>query len=243
MPLNERPAARAAAGSTTRPPGMTAVNRPAAAGGNMRRMPPETTRPTLPPADTAPRPVDSARLFLALWPPVALARELRGWCLAAAGPSAARCVPMARLHLTLHFLGSVPRSCLPALRVALRVPFSPFELRLGGCTRWPHGLLVAEPASVPPALAALHADLSLALAAAGLRSNGLAFRPHVTLARRQTAQSAAVSTQAAPLRWTVQGYVLCESLPGRYRQLQRYGPDGAATATRGSLTKVGGNAR
>lgn len=222
---------------------MTAVNRPAAAGGNMCCMPPKMTRPTLPPADAAPPPADPARLFLALWPPVALARELRAWCRAAAGPSAARCMPMARLHLTLHFLGSVPRSRLPALRVALRVPFSPFELRFGGCTRWPQGLLVAEPDSVPPALSALHADLALALTAAGLCSNGLAFRPHVTLARRQTAQSAAVPAQAPPLRWTVQGYALCESLPDRYRQLQRYGPDGAATATRGSLTKVGDNAR
>lgn len=204
----------------------------AAAGGSVHGMSPETMRPTPSPAIAATPTVDAARLFLALWPPVALARQLREWCRSVAGPTAAHCVPVARLHLTLHFLGSVSRSRLQDLQASLCVPFTPFELRFVRCSRWPHGLLVAEPDSVPPALVALHADLALALAAAGMGSDGLAFRPHVTLARRQTWQGVAVPAEVPPLQWTVQGYALCESLPGRYRQLQRYPLDGArATGT------------
>ncbi len=215
---------------------MTVLKLYAAAGGSLHCMSPKTMRPNLSPASAAPPPVDPARLFLALWPPVGLARELRAWCGSAAGPLQARCVPIARLHLTLHFLGGVPRSRLQDLRASLCVPFTPFELRFVSCSRWPHGLLVAEPDSVPPALVALHADLALALAAAGTGGDGLTFRPHVTLARRQTGQGTAVLAEVPPLRWTVQAYALCESLPGRYRQLQRYPLDGArAAATRATV--------
>jgi len=104
---------------------------------------------------------------------------------------AARRVPSANLHLTLHFLGELPLSCLPALRVALGVPASAFELRFSACQQWPRGLLVAEPDNVPPALTALHTELALALAASGLRSTSPAFRPHITLARRHSGSGAA----------------------------------------------------
>ena len=116
------------------------------------------------------------------------------WRLAAAGASGlartspggvgARPVAPEQLHLTLHFLGNVPRQQVPELRSVLRVPFRPFELRFSHCELWPGGLLVVSPDAVPAALADLHAALREALHRLGLRTEARAFRPHITLARR-----------------------------------------------------------
>ena len=59
-------------------------------------------------------PPDVARLFLALWPPPAVREAIAGWRGAWWWPPAARLVQDERLHLTLHFIGAVPASRLPA---------------------------------------------------------------------------------------------------------------------------------
>ena len=101
------------------------------------------------------------------------------WPAAAAGGE-----PPARLHLTLHFLGAVAPALLPPLLAVTARPCSAFALRFTGCERWPRGLWVARPDPVPPGLLALHAELALALAALGLRTDPRAFQPHVKSARR-----------------------------------------------------------
>lgn len=128
-----------------------------------------------------------------------------------------------RLHLTLHFLGNVPRSHLSGLRCALCVPFAPFDLQFDRCLRWPQGLVVARPASPPAALAALHAALAGALKSLDLRSDERAFSPHITLARRHLGAWTGQDTPSMPLHWNVREYVLAESVhgpPASYRVLQ-----------------------
>lgn len=174
------------------------------------------------PRDDPPPPgaAGAARLFIALWPPPALALALHARGAGALGDASARREAAGRLHLTLHFLRAVPRDQVPALRAALCLPFRPFELRFGACTRWLSGVVVAEPLSLPQGLRALHTALAAALAAQGQHTEVRAFRPHVTLARRH-AGSWCVGP-AAPLRWSVRRYALVESLPGppaRYRVL------------------------
>ena len=180
-------------------------------------------------SDTAP---GTARLFVALWPPPAVVRGLQSLQQAACGPGPAQPVPSERLHLTLHFLGAVPRERLAELRATLCVPFSAFELRLQRLERWsPGGLVVVQPERVPTALQALHAALAQRLESLGLRTDRRSFRPHVTLARRHTGAwpgeppSGAPESpgHAPPLRWRVRRYGLAESLPGPqapYRLLQ-----------------------
>ena len=166
---------------------------------------------------------DPARLFSALWPPTEVVAELRARCDLACGNAVARREAAARVHLTLHFLGMVARARLPALRAGLCVPFSPFELRFEGCARWPQGLIVAEPVSLPPVLQALHVALAQVLRARGLGTNEQVFRPHVTLARRHAGPWPRPSPAVDTLRWRVSKYVLAESLPqaiGAYRLLQ-----------------------
>lgn len=166
----------------------------------------------------------SGRLFLALCPDetarAALAAHSQVWQWPA---DAARYAP-ADWHVTLHFIGSVPRLRVDELRAALAVPVTPFELRLGQPDLWPHGLAVLLPMAVPEALLQLHARLGQALRRLGLRTDMRLYRPHVTLARR--AAQALPPTQWPAFGWPVKDYVLMESTgqPGqRYRVLQHYG--------------------
>jgi RNA 2',3'-cyclic 3'-phosphodiesterase len=173
------------------------------------------------------QPVDApaARLFLALCPeePVraALATHADAWRWT---PDAARYAP-ADWHVTLHFIGPVPRQRIDELRAALAVAVAPFELRFGEPALWPHGLAVLRPMAVPAGLQRLHADLGRALRRLGLRIDERPYRPHITLARH--AAQAKPPSKYPAFGWQVQGYALMEStgLAGqRYRVLQAYGP-------------------
>lgn len=185
------------------------------------------------PATTGPATAATGRLFLALLPDpavqAALADHAQAWRWP---PDAARYAP-ADWHVTLHFLGVVPRARLDELRAGLDVAVTPFELRFGEPMLWPHGLAVLLPMAVPAALQRLHDALGGRLRRLGLRTDERAYRPHLTLARR------AERAQPPPppaWGWWVQGYVLMESTgvpEARYRVLQHYGapaPDEARPA-------------
>ncbi len=166
---------------------------------------------------------DTARLFLALLPgpavQAALAEHARAWRWP---PDAARYAP-ADWHVTLHFLGAVPRARLDELRAALAAPLEPFELRFGEPLLWPHGLAVLLPMAVPAALQRLHEALGLRLRQLGLRTDERAYRPHLTLARKA---GQALPPAPPAWGWRVRGYVLMESTgdaAARYRVVQRYG--------------------
>lgn len=134
-----------------------------------------------------------------------------------------RPVAPAQLHLTLHFLGNVPRARIPLLCSALRVPFQRHELRFSRCELWPGGVLVAAPDAVPPALSDLRAALGEALRGMGLPVEARAFRPHITLARRFTGPVPPALTK--PLAWPVRRFALVESgaaSGGGYAVLRRY---------------------
>lgn len=181
---------------------------------------------------------DTARLFVALWPGDRFQRALHAWCKPWLRAAGTRPVAPRQLHLTLHFLGEVPRARLPALRSALRVPFPTFPLEFTGCEGWPHGLLVAKPDARPEPLIALHATLGEALARLGLALDSRPFRPHVTLARHHAGAVPAAAAQ--PLVWTVTACALVESEArsgGSYVVLEHWrgrpGPAAAGVARRG----------
>ena len=177
----------------------------------------------------SPEPAPKARLFIALWPDAALRQALVAWHEPCPGRAGAKPVAPEKLHLTLHFLGNVPRDRLPALRSGLRVPFQPFALHLSHCQHWPGGLLVVSPDAVPPALAELHATLRDALRRLELRVEERAFRPHVTLVRRHAGPLPAPAAQA--LSWHVDSYALVESAArsgGGYAVLEAFHGTGLA---------------
>jgi 2'-5' RNA ligase len=164
---------------------------------------------------------DCTRMFLALWPEPQVRDALRQWQDGWEWPRRASPVKPERLHLTLHFLGDVPNSMLPALAERLRVPFGAFELGFGEAGLWPNGVAVLEPGHVPQALLVLHAALGDVLLGLGLPVDPRPFRPHVTLARR--ASGAQVPLPGPEIRWQVREYALMSSSPALgYSVLQRY---------------------
>jgi 2'-5' RNA ligase len=167
---------------------------------------------------------ETARLFLALCPgpdvSAALAAHTNTW----RWPTDAQRYAPADWHVTLHFIGPVPRSRIDALRTGLKVPMKPFELRWGEPALWPHGLAVLLPIAIPEPLQALHAQLGQALRRRGLKTDERAYRPHLTLARH--AAQAQPPARWPAFGWQVQGYALMESTGQaglRYRVLQHFG--------------------
>ncbi len=168
------------------------------------------------------------RLFLALWPTPQVRDELARLQGLWQWPCGAALVRPDRLHLTLHFLGPVPATRVPALQDALHVPFEPHELALGqGRWRvWPGGIAVLELEPAQPLLR-LHAALAQALRSQDWPVERRPFRPHVTFARRAAgARAPAASPQAT---WHVEGgYALVRSGVGKgYETLHSYAEGGA----------------
>lgn len=166
------------------------------------------------------------RLFLALQPPAAVQAALADHVAACHWPADAAVYGPADWHLTLHFIGAVPRERLPELCAGLAVALSPFTLHLGEPAAWPHGLAVLLPQGMPPALQQLHAALAERLHGLGLHLDTRPYQPHLTLARR----AAQAQLAAAPsCDWPVRSYALMESTgrpEARYRVLQHYGDPG-----------------
>jgi len=181
------------------------------------------TLPEVAAEPAAPRAGATVRLFLALWPSPGVRDGLLAWRDAWRWPAGAAPVPPDKLHLTLHFIGAVPRSRLPELRAGLNVGCEAFELGFGRPELWPGGLAVLRPVRLPDALPQLQQRLGGALQALSIPVESRPFRAHVTMARR--AHGAALPREGPALRWRVAGYALVESRPGAgngYTVLQRY---------------------
>jgi 2'-5' RNA ligase len=172
---------------------------------------------------------DNARLFIALWPDPAVRTLLSRWRDAYAWPKSAAPVRTAQLHVTLHFLGNIPRVRVPELVQGLAVPFAPFELEFGHTELWHGGIAVLAPDVVPEPLLALHGALGEALERLGLPLEQRAYRPHVTLARR--AGPVMPPIEGPPICWQFDGYALMESKVGdgaEYGVVRSYGSSGLA---------------
>jgi 2'-5' RNA ligase len=168
-----------------------------------------------------PIPVRAARLFIALWPSPRVRLALAACRDATRWPAGAAPVADEKLHVTLHFIGSVPAGRVAEVAAALQVPVQAFEWQLGAVACWHGGLAVLCPRTVPPRLQQLHGELAAALRQLALPVEARAFRPHVTLARR--APACQPVAPAEPVRWRVGGYALVQSMPdGRYQVLRRY---------------------
>ena len=166
--------------------------------------------------------IDAARLFLALWPDVRSRERLLAHRDAWRWDAGAAPVAPQRLHLTLHFIGDVPRVRVAGLAEALDVVFKPFQMTFGVPQGWPKGLAVVCPQEVPEQLDSLHVALAQALRSFGLPVEQRDFRPHVTLARKAT--GAVPPAHTPRFRWVVAGYALMESVPGAdYRLVRSYG--------------------
>ena len=166
----------------------------------------------------------TARLFFALRPDAAARARLEALAAELAAAASGRPVPIAKVHLTLAFLGDVGadriEAAVDAARGVRHAPFS-FALDRVGSFR---GARVAWAgcAQTPAPLAALAADLAARLAGAGFAVDPRPYAPHATLARRigRTVATAPV----APIAWPVDGFSLVRSElgTGRYAVLEAF---------------------
>jgi 2'-5' RNA ligase len=164
-----------------------------------------------------------ARLFIGLWPDEAVRDALAAQAEQWQWPRGARRVPTPKLHLTLHFLGAVPRERVPGLVHGLaEAQFGEFHLHLDRGEVWPNEVAALCPSVVPHALEALHGRLHGVLDALGAAPAREHLRAHVTLARR--AHGARPPGQPPRIHWRVKRFALIESMPNSsYRVLRDYG--------------------
>lgn len=167
---------------------------------------------------------DTARLFLALWPPAPALAALREHQASWHWPASARLTPAERMHVTLHFIGAVALDRVDELCAAFTGTARPFALSLDDHALWRGGIAVVSPSKIPQPLAGLHMSLAARLEALGLPVEQRPFRPHVTLARH--AQGAAPPQRGRPIPWEADGrWALVQSQPGGagYRSLRHFG--------------------
>jgi RNA 2',3'-cyclic 3'-phosphodiesterase len=151
------------------------------------------------------------RLFFAALPP----REIRERFVAAAEalqlPHDARRVSPENYHLTAAFAGEVSQTQAAGLRaVGAEVCVPAFEVPFTACEYWPKSEVVAAVASDCPApLIHMHRQLHNELGRLGLVREAIAFRAHVTLARKVT--QAPVLKAMSPIRWRVNALHLVHS--------------------------------
>ena len=150
---------------------------------------------------------DNARLFVALWPDAQVRAALQAASAQWRWQPGAAIIPADRLHLTLHFLGDLPRESIPELARALELPRARCALTLDRAALWRGGVAVLEPSVVPAPLVELRRALGAALHSVGLALETRRWRPHVTLARRANVKP----PQMAPIFWPLGGHVLAES--------------------------------
>ncbi|HYC10458.1 MAG TPA: RNA 2',3'-cyclic phosphodiesterase, partial [Steroidobacteraceae bacterium] len=161
-------------------------------------------------------PEPSRRLFFALWPDEESRRALSAATARAVRRCGGRPVPVASLHVTLAFLGSVPHSQLPQLQRIAREQAAacgqkePLCLTFGPLAHWPRQQILCLPATEGADGAhALAAALRDATAAAGFRPDLKPFRAHVTVARKVARFARAPVLR--PVVWRFAAFALLES--------------------------------
>jgi RNA 2',3'-cyclic 3'-phosphodiesterase len=166
----------------------------------------------------------AARLFFALWPSDAMQAALANAVAAMVREADGRAVPAKNFHITLAFLGSVPRRRVETLhRVAAQVAQAfnpcdlPIALTLDTLEHWRKPqILCATASAIPPRAADLAGALKRALAAEGfvtdLKTLELDFRPHVTLVRKVRHPIGPIGM--APVFWGFSRIALVESQGG-----------------------------
>ncbi|WP_371229269.1 RNA 2',3'-cyclic phosphodiesterase [Pseudomonas sp. QE6] len=166
------------------------------------------------------------RLFFALPCPPALAEAICAWRdgLHLDGQNVAQ----ANLHLTLAFLGAIPRGRkAELLAIGAGLPRRGFTLQLDHLARWKNGILHLAPSVVPTELHELVQALRDALQAHAFEVEPRPFHPHLTLARHAHNLPAAQPSFELPAR-AITLYSSENSPTGvRYRPLGEWALDHA----------------
>lgn len=165
-------------------------------------------------------------MFFALWPDAAVRDALDRLAGELHRLRGGRRTRADTLHLTLVFVGNLPRERLPALQAAAAGIQAPaFTLTLDRTDCWPHNRIAHATASqTPAALLDLVAALEQGLDGLGIPFDHRPYKAHVTLLRKADCRRA--DPPIAPIAWHAREFVLVESAlsaeGARYAILGRY---------------------
>jgi RNA 2',3'-cyclic 3'-phosphodiesterase len=161
-------------------------------------------------------PAPAHRLFFALWPDEPQRRALEHAAAKAVRRSGGRPVPLANLHVTLAFLGSVAAACIPEVQRIAREQAArlaqdgPATLTFARLAHWKEAqILCALTAEEAPIARALATALQEASASIGLSPDRKPFQPHVTLARKVARASAVLRLRSVV--WRFEAFALIDS--------------------------------
>ena len=157
------------------------------------------------------RSADTARLFFAAWPAPEVQHALGDIAHRAQRECGGRAVPPHIIHLTLVFLGDLPRdrTAVPET-LAATVSASRFAMSVDRLEYWRHNrILWAGMDDCPQALQSLVAQLRDALAGEGFQIDRRPYVPHVTLLR--DARRAPADGRLPAVSWPVSEFALVES--------------------------------
>lgn len=169
---------------------------------------------------------EQARIFFALWPPLAQRQQLHDLAVRYHKLCGGRVMRAETLHLTLLFLGAVPTRRLQVLCNALDgLEASPFLLTLGQFCCWRHNRIgYVTTTGQNAALSRLAQALREAVSMAGFSFEERAFSPHVTLLRH--VEHALEPQSVVHIEWPVESIALVESVVTdrgvSYRTLHRW---------------------
>ncbi len=150
------------------------------------------------------------RLFFALWPEEAQRRRLYEAADTIALDTAVHRVPLANLHLTLHFIGNVyfeQMDCLQEAAHSVRASAFDLIVDVQGYFNKPRVAWLGC-ANPPDALGNLHRELGRCLGSCDYQPEARPYHPHVTVARK----SGLIVTDTCfdPIDWKVSRFALIE---------------------------------
>ncbi|MBI5937225.1 MAG: RNA 2',3'-cyclic phosphodiesterase [Betaproteobacteria bacterium] len=169
---------------------------------------------------------DLARVFFALWPDEALRQQLHQASGLLHQAHGGRRMPPDTVHLTLLFIGSLPRERLPELQAPADAIQAPkFDVAFDQADCWRHNRIAFLTASQPPAgLFDLVRSLETQASMAGIAFDRRPYKPHITLVRNADCRKA--KPALAPILWAARDFVLVESRSdsngASYSQLARW---------------------
>jgi RNA 2',3'-cyclic 3'-phosphodiesterase len=160
-------------------------------------------------------PAPARRLFFALWPDEPQRRALEHAAAKSVRHCGGRPVPLANLHVTLAFLGSVASARIPELQRTAREQAArlaqkgPVTLTFARLAHWKEAQILCALTDEAPIARALAVALQEATASIGLSPDRKPFQPHVTLARK-VARTFAV-LRLRPVVWGFDAFALIDS--------------------------------
>ena len=150
-------------------------------------------------------------MFFALWPNRLIQQQLHAIAKQLQPQCQGRVMRAETLHMTLQFIGNIPRSLLPKIITAAdQVSAQPFAIELAKTAYWKHNRIAyATLGSNAPLLDDLVSSLKTALSEQGVTYADQKFSPHVTLLRN--AEHKSQIQDFPPIEWRVGSFLLVES--------------------------------